>query len=238
MRLFFLPHAGGSASYYSHWRSYFNDDITFIPVEYSGRGTRVKEPLNNNITEMRDDILCRYILPAMADGENYLIFGHSLGTVIAWEIASQIQLLSIKLPICIIFSGRLAPNVNTSKKILKDLPSKELIEEIYRMGGIDTDIIENNEILNYFLPIIRNDIKIVEEYQLNYSVYMNPLNTNFIVLYGEKDIQTANSINEWSKLTNMKCEYYQFDGNHFFINDYWLEIIGLINKKVNSCKLQ
>lgn len=237
MKLFFLPHAGGSASYYSHWRSHFNDDITFIPIEYSGRGTRVKEPLNDNITEMRDDIFSKYILPVAIDSENYLIFGHSLGAVIAWEIASQIQLLNIKLPICIIFSGRLAPNVSMSKKILNDLPSKELIEEIYRMGGIDTDIKENSEMLNYFLPIIRNDIKIVEEYQLNYSAYMNPLNANFIVLYGEKDIQTTNSINEWSKLTNMKCEYYQFDGNHFFINDYWLEIIELINKKVNSYKL-
>ncbi len=44
-KLFCVPFAGGSAANFTAWKKYLHDSIELNPVELSGRGKRLNEPL-------------------------------------------------------------------------------------------------------------------------------------------------------------------------------------------------
>ena len=51
IKLFCIPHAGGSAAVYSRWKKYLDSSIELIPVELSGRGIRMGEKLYDSLKE-------------------------------------------------------------------------------------------------------------------------------------------------------------------------------------------
>lgn len=84
VKLFCFPYAGASAQCYARWRRGLPAWLDVRPVELPGRGARFGEPLHEQlaplvaqlVTELRADLHAPYAL-----------FGHSLGALIAFEVA-------------------------------------------------------------------------------------------------------------------------------------------------------
>ena len=75
-----LPHAGGSSNIFKGWDKNLNCNI--LNVEYPGHWTRLKEPLVATFKELEDDVI-NSILRSIEVNSHILIFGHSLGAIIA-----------------------------------------------------------------------------------------------------------------------------------------------------------
>ena len=88
IKLFCFPYAGGSAAAYNKWRQYLDKHIELRPVELAGRGRRIYDPLYQSIEEAVDDVY-QLISPELAKGP-YAFFGHSMGGIIAYELAYKI----------------------------------------------------------------------------------------------------------------------------------------------------
>ncbi len=229
-KLFCFSYAGGSSIIYEKWRKLLSPSIELIPIEYSGRGRRFTSPIYDNISEIVEDAF--QSVKTHLDGTSFSFFGHSMGTIVAYELSHKLKQLDYPTPIHIFFSGRLAPHTINPYKTLHVLNDIEFKEELLKLGGTPLEALENKEWMSIFLPILRSDFKAVELY--NYSKKDDILDCEFTILYGDDDYLINNTIYEWQRHTKNKCTFLNFTGGHFFIAEHTDEIVHTINKTLIS----
>ena len=98
------------------------------------------------------------------------------------------------------------------------------------MGGTEKEVLENKDLRNIFLPVLRADYKLVEEYV--YKPKNAVYDFNISVLFGVNDNDLEKDILEWQKQTSAICKFYKFKGGHFYLNDNIERITSIINKEL------
>lgn len=224
IKIFCVPFSGGSASTYAGWRKYLDEAIELHPVELAGRGRRIREPFFKSFAEAVDD-LSEKIWPEIQDSE-YALFGHSLGSLLIYELYYMLLQKTKKKPAYMFFSGRDAPHVLDNDR-LHTLADREFIQHIKDLGGTPEEVFENAELLTFFLPIIRSDYRVFESYV--FVAGREKLDCNIAVLYGKDDHLIKADITGWSDYTGRQCSFHAFTGGHFYIQDHVLEVVTIIN---------
>lgn len=231
INLICFPYAGGSSSIYSKWKHFADENIKVIPVELAGRGKRLKEPFYKNMAETIDDVF-REISPLL-DKQPYALFGHSMGSSIVFELSHKILQNKKNGPVHLFVSGRCPPIIHKEDKKIHQLPDNEFMTEILETGGTPAEVFENKELREIFLPILRADYKMIEDY--NYIDKDIKLNCGISVFNGKEDkMTTYQKIRKWEEYTTGKTEVYEFEGGHFFIHNYGSEIMNIINKTLKE----
>lgn len=230
MRLFCIPYAGGSEAIYSRWYNYVNSDIKVEPIPLKGRGSRFGEEFYSTMEEAVDDIY--NIIKDKITVEEYAIYGHSMGSVLAYELYYKIIKEGKNKPRHIFFSGRRAPNtINENKNSISyKLPDDKFMNKIVEMGGTPKELLENKELLEIFTPILKNDMKILEEYK--YKERKEKIKCNISVINGTYDNVKYHQKVAWKDLCEGQCQLYDLKGNHFFINDNVENISNIIEKNL------
>ncbi len=229
LKLFCLPFAGGSAMAYMSWRKQLDKRIDLKPIELSGRGKRFGEPLYHSIDEVIEDIYVQ--ISDELYGTSYAVFGHSMGAILAYELIRKIIHHTKQEPIHVFLSGRYPPYIEAEEKNVYLLPDKEFIDSIIELGGTNKEVVNNKELLDLFLPILRSDYKLVETYKHSGSILS--LNCDITVLNGKYDnCIIGKDINRWREYTNKTCSFYEFEDGHFFINKFKEDVIGIINSEL------
>ena len=231
IKLFCLPYAGGSSNIYSSWGKCLNHSIEIHPIELAGRGKRYVDCLYDNIEQAIDDVY-KTVEGNIDDSSfDYAIFGHSLGGLIAYELIHRIKLEAKRQPIHVFFSGARAPHFNKEKDKTYDLPDDKFKQRVLELGGTPREVLENDELLDVFLPILRADFKINETYE--YVGRQDKIDCDITVLSGKKDDMKLNEIVEWRKHTSGKCNIFILEGDHFFINTHSDDVIKIINNTLS-----
>lgn len=213
--LYCFPYSGVSASVYLGWVAQLDKKIKIVPVEYPGRGSRFGEKLCNDMAE-----LVEAVLPViMKNGtENCAFFGHSLGGLVAYETALKLREMGMELPKHMFLSGCTPPHIKYGDKMLHLLPEDEFLKELAELGGMSEEILNNREILELYLPVIRADYRIYELYK--YKSGQEPLPVDYTVLTGSTDvIASGRNMMDWKSYTSEKFQMRHFEGDHFFIHE-------------------
>lgn len=223
-KVFFLPYAGGSSMNYQSCYNYFTDEIEPVCIELAGRGKRYGEPFYQSISEAADDILT--ILEKELNGEDYIIFGHSMGAILAFELFYKIKAKGVQLPKCLFVSGRAAPNAVHNVLDIKDYDDETFIKLISFYGGLPEDF-ENSEIKKLLLPVLRADFRILDEYV--YEEKEGKIESDLIILCGEKDFSAAEKESiKWKDFAGAHFSLHSFPEGHFFLNYHFEEITKMI----------
>ena len=226
MILFCLPYAGGSESIYYKWKKYLNPFIELEPIELKGRGRRYNEPLYETLDEAVEDIFMN--IKSKILNEEYMIYGHSMGSLLAYEIYYKIKDNALRKPKHIFFSGYEAPSIIKKRENTYTLPNYDFINKIMELGGTPEEVMNNKELLDLFLPIIRSDFKILETY--NYKEREDKIQCDVSILNGKKDSINLDEILAWKNHAGKDFKVYNFEGNHFFINSNVENITNVINE--------
>ncbi|WP_066874813.1 thioesterase II family protein [Clostridium mediterraneense] len=226
MRLICLPYAGGSEAIYLNWKEYLDSRIKILPIALKGRGKRFYEELYQNLNEAVEDIIT--IIKGDIKDEEYAIFGHSMGSLLGYELYYKIREMGLREPRHIFFSGYAAPSVRVKRSDIHKLPDGEFIKEVIELGGTQKEVFENEELLELFVPILRSDFRMINQY--NFKERKNKVKCDISVLNGMDDSITMDELLEWRMLIEGQFNIYQFQGGHFFINKNYKEIIDIINK--------
>ena len=183
IKLFFIPHAGGSAMGYMVMKHQLDLSVMEpVPLELAGRGQRIKEPAFTDLLACMED-LYSCMKPQIQDCQ-YAVFGHSLGSMLVFELVRHLEKVEKKQPVCAIFSGRVAPRCQIPAPLLSGFEGKEFIEQFIRFQTLPQEILANEKILELVLPTLKADVRMAEEYQ--YKV-KNPVKSDFYIFYGEDD---------------------------------------------------
>lgn len=89
---------------------------------------------------------------------------------------------------------------------------KDIFEE---MGGTPKEIMENEEMLEIMLPVVRNDLCATENY-IPTSGYK--IDCKVTLIRGTKEYND-NCEKGWNKFLINPCNYYEIEGEHFFLFD-------------------
>ncbi|MFJ8519620.1 thioesterase II family protein [Lysinibacillus xylanilyticus] len=232
MIMFCLPYAGGSEGTYYNWKKYLNSSIQIEPIELKGRGKRFDESFYETLDEAVEDIF-ENIKDKVIEND-YVIYGHSMGSLLAYELYYKIKSQNIKNPEHIFFSGYKAPNIKRGRKIIHKLPDKEFVKEIFDLGGTPEELLNDNELLQIFIPILRNDFRIIENYI--YKKKKDKIQCDISILNGEQDDITFEEILKWKDHGGRGVKIYNFEGNHFFINNNIEKITKVIYETIKLSK--
>ena len=217
MKILALPFAGSSATRYYIFRRFFSTSVTLCPIEIPGRGIKSGMKLEHSIDSMVDSIYGE-VLNEISDGEPYAIFGHSMGGLLAYELAWRLltdEGVSNR-PRKLLVSGRIAPQVKGENKRHYLLPTEKFKEKILSYGLVSsTEVFKDEKIMGFFIPIMRADFEAVEEYQY---VEREKMDIDITVFWGMDDPSVRyEEIAQWKELTNGMFTFHSFPGGHFFI---------------------
>jgi len=225
IRLYCFPFAGGTAQIYHSWSAYVNAEIELVPIELSGRGRRYPQPLFTDLADIVEDV--RSMIQPEIDQKPYMMFGHSMGSLIAYELAKKFMQRGNQIPLHIFFSGRSSPNQPTKTK-RSQLPDEELKKEIFQFGGTPKELLDDRGFIRMFLPIIRADMKAAETYPAEDEI--TPLPCKISIFNGKQD-HLVTRLEEWNPYTVKEIEFQFFEGGHFYLFDHAKEVVDAINQK-------
>lgn len=213
VRLLCLPHAGGSASYFHPVSQRLTPRVETLAVQYPGRQDRRNEPLLETVQDLADQIV--EVLRLWQD-KPLALFGHSLGASVAFEVALRMEAQG-SLPAALIASGRRAPSALRDERVhLRD--DTGLLEEIKRLDGTQSQLLEDDEIRRMVLPSIRADYKAAETYRYEPGP---PLSTPLYALTGDADPKaTTDEVRKWADHTTGQFEMTVYPGGHFYLNTH------------------
>ena len=226
IQLFCFPYAGGASDFYKRWKKRYSNTYCFEiePVEYPGRGEKSSEPFVTEFSEivskLADEIANRI------NGQ-FAFFGHSLGAILAYEVAKKIKLDKEMFPDVLFLSGCPAPDYLPDQISLKRLSDDEFIEKVVQLGGIPQEIINEPELLRFFLPHLKNDFYLIDTY---ISLSTDLLTVPLVIFTGDKDPKVSiKQVMDWKGYTKSLFDYHIISGDHFFVKDE-----SIILEKINS----
>jgi surfactin synthase thioesterase subunit len=228
LKLFCIPYSGGLATTYFKWKRYFNDFIELVPIELAGHGKRLKESFYKDMSDAVDDI-SEIIKPEITDS-NYALFGHSLGGYIAYEAANRMMVDFQATPLHLFVSGCNPPQIHCKRydKKIHLLPDSEFIQKIIDFGGFPEEVLQDEEVMAFFMPVLRSDYKLFETYHT--MITDQKSNCDISIFLGKNDaIIYQDAISAWIPLSHQKCHFNWFSGGHFFINEHVKEITYIIS---------
>lgn len=228
INIFCLPFAGGSKHSYNDYSIIAPHEIRLIPIEIPGRGSRIRESLCTDIDQIVQDVFLQ-IKDRL--NEPYAIYGHSMGALLGYLLTKHIAANALNLPKHLIFSGRKAPSVFKEKNLTYLLPKEEFINELVVLGGSPLEVLNNEDLINFYEPIIRADFMAVENYTYKDSL---PLDVPITVMIGTEEDFTRAQAEAWQKETTTRLELIQFPGGHFFIYQYAKQIVEIITKTLSQ----
>lgn len=229
IKLFCIPYAGGTASIYNKWKPHLYDFIELVSVELAGRGKRNREPNSQSIQESAEDVYS--IVEGELSDKPYAIYGHSMGSSIAYELYLKINGSNSNKPLHMFFSGRGAPHTRR-KNLYYDLPEQDFKREITKIGGIPEIVFENSLMYNYFIPVLRSDMKNDDTYKCEKK---EKVDCSISVLNGTMDSTVQeNDVLAWREYST-KCNFYKVSGDHFFLNENPADVVNIINTTLMNC---
>ncbi len=218
MKILAFPFAGGHKYSFDFLKPHMNQHMFFEVLEYAGRGNRISEKPIDSIDEIINDLWPSVL--NFITKEPYIIYGHSMGGLIAFLMCRRIQEKGLNQPTKLIVSGKKAPYIERESKIW-NYPREQFWEELISLGGVPKEIQNEVSLKDFFEPIIRSDFKAIEEYSFQ---RMDLLDIPIDVLYGDEELEKENDFSDWNKETTNKVALYTFKGNHFFIQNYAKDI--------------
>ncbi|GMN08615.1 thioesterase domain-containing protein [Croceitalea sp. MTPC5] len=221
-QLFLLHFAGGNRYSYEFIKPFLNK-FSLIVLELPGRGDRIDEALIYNIEEAVEDIY-NQVLNEL-DGSKFSIYGHSLGAILAYLVTIRLE-KSHKYPAHLFLSGKDPVEVRKKRHLLN---KEDLLRELIKLDGLPAEVANNEDFINFFLPIVRADFEAAES-KIDFT---SKVNSPIYAMMGKEE-EGADQIALWVDCTNSDFHFQIFDGGHFFIHHYPEEISRIIADKIGD----
>ncbi|MGA4956464.1 thioesterase II family protein [Streptomyces lavendulocolor] len=211
--LYCFPHGGGSAAEYLRWARDVRNAETRV-VQLPGRGSRVDEPV---LTSM-DALVGAFLDAAPPPGrEPFVFFGHSFGSLLAFEITRALRAAGRPGPAHLVVSGYPAPHLPRTPSRLHRLGDRELMETVAGLhGGIPEELMACDELVTLAARALRADYEVLETYVHRPQ---EPLSVPVTVLGGTDDRVTAEQLDAWREVTDAHVTVRRFPGGHFYLRD-------------------
>ncbi|MGW0537944.1 thioesterase II family protein [Streptomyces sp. NPDC003032] len=219
-RLICFPHAGAGAGAYAEWAALTPPEIELAAVQLPGRQNRIVEAPVTAVGPLVK-VLTQALRPVM-DGP-FSFFGHSGGAVLAFEVARALHAKGGPRPSRLFLSAQSAPGTTGRVKQLHDLTDEDLAAEVVRLGGLEPEIAEDEDVMDALLPTLRADFDLWEHHEVGPGPR---LDTPITVLSGAADPRAPrDTLDGWREQTDGAFDIRLYPGGHFYFLDDPAELV-------------
>lgn len=208
---------------YRLWSQQLPPQVEVCPIQLPGRENRIKEQPFTQIAP-----LLRALIPALRPYLDvpFQIFGHSMGTLLSFELVRELRRQGLPQPTHLFVSGCRAPQVPRTKEKTYALPNDEFLDSIKAMGGTPEAVLQNQELMELLLPVLRADFEIVETYEYHSEP---PLSMPIAVFGGREDKEVPQrELEPWQQQTIRAYTLNMFSGGHFYLHPHQKELLQTI----------
>ena len=232
-RLFCLPFAGGGTVAFYPWRELLPEDVELVRIQLPGRETRLRETPYTRMEAMVSD-LAEEMAPLL--DRPIALFGHSMGALIAFELARELRRNYNTVPLHLFVSGRRAPHLPDRDSYIYSLPDEDFIRHLRQFQGMPEMVLENEELMALFLPILRADFELLSHYEYLEEPALECPITAFGGLSDPKI--SREDILAWRRHTAVRYESFFMEGGHFFLNQAKDQLVGFLNRAMHTPMLK
>ncbi|MFQ4144539.1 type I polyketide synthase [Chlorogloeopsis sp. ULAP02] len=232
LRLFCFPYAGAGASIFSTWAKELPPEIEVCPIQLPGRENRLQEAPFTRLSP-----LIQALVPLLNPYLDFpfALFGHSLGALIAFELARELRRRDLPSPVMLFISGSRAPQILDTGFLIHRFPEPLFVETLRTIRGIPEKVLQNQELMKLLLPTLRADFAILETF-----LYANekPLNYPICAFGGMQDTKVSkDELAAWSEQTN-QFKLSMFPGDHFFCESDRKLVLQVIAQEIQESNLK
>ncbi len=225
LRLFCFPCAGGSAVLYRDWQAALPPAVEVCAVELPGHGLRLQEPPLRRM-EALVSALVTGLVPYF--DRPMVFFGHSMGALIAFELARGLRAAGSPLPGALWVSSHRAPQLPNPDRTHHLLSDSQLAEKIRRLGGTPPAVLEHPELLELILPTLRADFEVLDTYEYRAGP---PFDIPVVALGGLNDLPLPRSqLEPWGEQTRGAFSVRMFPGGHFYLQSMAPLFLGTLQQ--------
>lgn len=231
-RLFCFAHAGGGSSCFTKWKTAFGPDIEVCPILIPGRESRMTEEPYRRIEDIVGPLVSA-LSPEMKIP--FGLFGHSLGSILAFEVARCATERGYPIKILMV-SGRRAPHLNMRRDPLHLLDMADFLAAIKGLNGTPADVFDSEQLMQVFLPSLRADIELNETY---IPLFGKLLSCALVAYMGEQDPEVDQSeLIAWREVTSGFFRHHVLPGDHFYLQQNPDDLLSLIQNSLSMFTVQ
>lgn len=224
LRLFCLPYSGASAMFYSRWRRTLPAWLQVRPLELPGRGMRMDEPLQRNIkqlaAQLADEISAELDTP-------YALFGHSLGGLLAFELAHALRDRGLPAPLALFASATAGPARRDVSEYAVEKSDEQLLDRLRELKGTAEEALADADLMALMLPILRADFLLCGSFEYGERT---PLAMPIHVFGGKQDDVRADELLDWQEDTATGFSLDMFDGHHFYLVQQEMHLLRCLRR--------
>ena len=226
IRLFCFPPAGSGVAVYRTWAPMLGHGVQLCSILPPGREIRFGE---EPIADFGEMVTAASAAIQPWAGEPYALFGHSLGSLVAYEVARRLTALDLQ-PAHLFVSGHDSPGQASRRAPIAHLPEQEFLQGLIALGGTSPEIAEARELLALLLPMLRADFTLAESY---HPLPGPRLSCAVTALCGEADpwVDSA-GLAAWRAVTTGIFESAVLPGDHFYLMPSGQQIVAQINSRI------
>lgn len=221
VRLYCFPYGGAGASMYRAWGRSLPDWVEVVPVHFPGREHRIRETPHSHIAPLVDEVVAGF-----AQAGPFAFFGHSMGTLAAFEVARALRRRGGPEPGLLIVSGLGAPQVPRDRPRITDLPQEEFLEQLRLHFDVTDDLLSDPLLLEMVLPVLRADLAVVENHTYTPEP---PFDFPIVAFGGETDPEARpDHIAAWKDQSVRPVPVTLFPGGHFYVNAHRERLLAAV----------
>ncbi|PHM73667.1 Thioesterase [Xenorhabdus kozodoii] len=232
MQLVFFHHAGGSSFSYIELAHKLSAFIEVYCLELAGRGMRVTEPFQVDGEIVLSDILAAIKQLRLGEDKPLLLFGHSLGAELAYQVACRLENELPEKQLALVISARgFNDPEGCINKPFEEYSDSYVLNILEQCEGTPANVLANPALRNYVIKTMKNDLILLDSLS---RLPKAKLNIPTCVIGGDRDNRVSVSrLAEWSQVLPVPIEQQIFTGGHFYLfkNN---EIVSWIEKQARK----
>ena len=223
-----LPYAGAGASFFQPWQAIAGDTLRVVALQLPGRERLIDLDPHHDVHLAVDDLHAR--LPELLGEERRIaLFGHSLGAVLAYELAHRLAADPDLALVRLFASGSPEPAAGREQRAT-GLTDDAFLARVSEFAGYTHEALEDPEMREMILPTLRADVEMHENYVPSTHL---PLPVPVTVIRGEDDeLVSYEDAAGWSKATTGEFEHVEVPGGHMYLTEAAPALLRLISSTV------